>query len=89
MTSQHPLQPSHTQVWCACRQTVDWAGLVKARLQRAIKLLASLLDVVLVEVAHVHSMVRIMAEALALNGLDVLRVAAAGETNSPPFKGRE
>ena len=59
---------------------MDWVGLVKARLQGAIKLLASLLDVVLVEATHVHPLVRIMAETLALNGLDVLRVAAAGET---------
>ena len=65
---------------------MDWVGLVKARLQGAIKLLASLLDVVLVEVAHVHPLVRIMAETLALNGLDVLRVAAAGETIAPPLK---
>ena len=59
---------------------MDWVGLVKARLQGAIKLLASLLDAVLVEVVHVHPLVRIMAETLALNGLDVLRVAAAGDT---------
>jgi len=63
-----------------CRQPIDGFGLVKAKLQGAIRLLACLLDVVLVEATHVLSLVRNMAETLAVSGLDILRVAAAGQT---------
>jgi hypothetical protein len=61
------------------RQSLDGFGLVKAKLQVAIKLLACLLEVVLVEATYILPLVRIMAETLTVTGLDMLQAATAGE----------
>jgi len=65
-----------------CRHSLDGFGLVEAKLQVAIKLLACLLEVVLVEATYILPLVRIMAETLTVAGLDILQVATAGEEGS-------